>query len=691
MRKVPIIYQSEAAECGLACIAMIAAFYGFYEDLVALRHRFGVSLRGVRLRELMKNAREIGLSGRPVRIDLSGVADLQCPCVLHWKMNHFVVLVRARKNKYTIHDPAVGKRNISSKLLSQCFTGVALELSPAHDFQQQEKQKRTISLWRLWKGEYKISRRIWQLMCVSAFLELGVFIIPLLMQIVTDHVVQSNDLVLLNALGAGFLCILVVQAVVSGMREWMTTSLRLNLNYLVSNDLYSHLSRLPLHFYENRHLGDIISRFSSLNAIQRTLSTELILSVFDAIVGILTLSIMFLYSATLATIGLLAVISYGIVRVVMHWPVMARHEDLLVQSAKRDTFFLENLRGIQAIKIFGREFVRDTLFRQATARVYISDAEVTKLSIWFRSTSVAIRATAAVLTIWIGAHIVVAGDMTLGMLLAFIFFRSTFSGRANALVDRIMELRMLDLHAARIEDITLEQREIERKGNSENSKLPGTVSLKSVTFQHKGSDLRLLEDLSIYIPSGESVVILGPSGSGKTTLLKIVLGLLEPIEGTVEVGCMTLGKQTRIPSGFATAVMQDDTLFAGSISENITFADMQPNLDRMRACARIACIEEDIQSMPMQYESLIGDLGSTLSGGQKQRLLIARALYAEPKILVLDEATSHLDLVTEQRVLTNLKELRITRIHATHRSETTEFADRILVLDKKKLRVSPKT
>lgn len=679
-----MIYQSEAAECGLACLAMITAFYGSRLDLIQLRRRFEVSLHGMTLVELLNIAKEIGLSGRPVRIDLKGVAALRRPCLLHWDMNHFVVLVKTKGNKYTIHDPAVGKRIVSLETLSRSFTGIALELQFVHDFSPQKKRKST-SIWKLWTGGHHIVGRLWQLVFVSTFLELGVFIAPLFLQIITDHVVISRDLVLLDVLSVAILCFVLMQSIVGAMREWMTTSLRLNLNYLVSNDLLFHLSRLPLRYFQSRHLGDIHSRFNSLSVIQSRLSSDFIISMFDAAVGSITLFVMFFYSTTLSVVNILAVLAYWLVRILMHSPVMVRHEDFLVQQAKRDTLFLEGLRGIQAIKIFGQESNRANLFRQASAWQYIAEAEVNKWTIWFRLAGGAIGTTASIVTIWYGTRLVIGGEITLGMLLAFIFYRTTFASRSNGLIDRFMEIRMLNLHAYRIEDITTEPTEAERMFISDKITLDGSIALESITFRYNANEIDVLEDLSLLIEAGESVAIIGPSGCGKTTLLKIILGLIEPCEGTVRVGSATLGQQARLPAGFITAVMQDDTLFAGSIAENITFFDIRPDSRRMRECAKVACIDEHILSMPMQYESLVGDLGSSLSGGQKQRLLIARALYQTPRIIVFDEATSQLDLVTERHVLNNIKNLRITRIHASHRPETSKLADRTVMLDQKRI------
>ncbi len=679
--RLPLVLQTEAAECGLACLAMIATYHGKHVDLPALRQRFSISLRGITLAHVIRIGAFLELTGRPLRLELEDLEYLKTPCILHWDMAHFVVLKKATKKYIVIHDPAMGVRKISYAEASNRFTGVALELTPTPSFSPVD-ESRPLRLRDFTGRITGLKRALGQIFALASALELFALISPLFLQLAVDKVVASYDRGLLVTLGIGFMLLVALQALLGGLRSWSTLYFGTALKLQWYANLFAHLVRLPVSFFEKRYFGDIISRFEGAEAIQRTLTNNFIEALLDGIISVFMLVVMFFYSPRLALVVLGTVLLYVALRNIAYGSLRGSMEEQIMSAAKQQTHFMETLRGIRTIKTFGREDHRKACWMNLLVNTTNAQVATEKLNLLFKSANTLIFGLQSVAVIWLGAALVLDGRFSIGMLFAFVAYQEQFKMRVATLVDRMFEFRMLSLQVQRLGDVVLEKPEPAIFDLPDTEPTETCIEVKSLFFRYSDADPWLLQDVNLRIARGECVAIVGPSGAGKSTLLKLMAGLLQPQTGDVLVDGNSVCESRAAVLGKVGFVLQDDSLFAGTISDNISFATDSADMQRVEECARLASIHEEIIAMPMGYNTLIGDMGSAISGGQQQRLLLARALYQQPSILILDEATSHLDVPTEQRIAAMLGELPITRIFAAHRPDTIAIADRVITVNR---------
>jgi len=681
------ILQTEASECGLACIAMVAYYYGFKTDLNSLRQKNSVSLKGATLNSLMSIAANLNLASRALRIDLDEIKNVAKPAILHWKMNHFVVFKKVTRKGLIIIDPAFGERCITKEEFSDCFTGIVLELIPTNNFEV-KNEERQLKFNQLWESIHGIKSSLVKVLLLSLILQVYGIVSPFYMQLVVDEVIVSHDQSLLATLAIGFVLLLIINITVTVLRSLVVLYLSTQLNLQITNNLLYHLIRLPLEWYEKRHIGDVISRFGSLEQIKQLLTTGIIEAIVDGLMMIGTLVMMYLYSPKLAWIVLLTLSLYIILRWILYKPLRVRSEQNIVNKANTDSNFIETIRAIQTVKIFGKENQRQSEWQNLYADTLNSSIQLTKLGIVNKTTNSILFGFENILVIYLAAQNVLDGLMSVGMLYAFMSYKSQFTSKATALVDKFVQFKMLNLHLSRIADIV--HTKIEKSYTSSlidsDIALTGDLCLKNIKFRYSANEPYILNNINLQIKSGESIAIIGTSGCGKTTLMKIMLGLLQPESGSIEVDSKELNKigiQSYRKS--IAAVMQEDQLLSGTLAENICFSDLDYNQTKIESCAKIAAIHNDIMNMPMAYHSLVGDMGSSLSGGQKQRVILARAIYTQPKILFLDEATSHLDTKVEGLVNKSIRYLKMTKIIIAHREETIRSAERVFEMKKGEL------
>ncbi len=677
----PLVLQAEAAECGLACLAMVAGAHGLDTDLPTLRRRFSLSLKGVTLAEMVRMAHVLKLNTRALRAEPAELAQVQLPCVLHWDLNHFVVLVALQRGEAVIHDPARGVLRLKLAELSRHFSGVLLELQPAADFQP-VRQRQQVSLRQLLGPVRGLKRSLAQIFTLALALEVFVLLSPFFMQWVVDGALVSADRDLVLTLGLGFGLLVLVQAATAAARSWavLALSASLNLQWLVN--VFAHLLRLPVAWFEKRHAGDIWSRFGAVQHIQRTLTTSFIEAVLDGLLVLLTLVMMLLYSPLLTALVLGAVAGYGLLRWAFFGPLRRASEEALVFEARQSSHFLESLRGVLAIKLFNAQGERQSRFSSLVVETMNAQLTVRKLELVFTVLHRLLFGLERVAVVWLGALLVIDQRLSLGMLFAFVAYKETFAARVSALVDKAVDLKMLRLQGERLADIVLTAPEREADiTEAPADPLDGSLELRDLRFAYADGEPEVLRGVNLRIEPGESVAIVGPSGCGKTTLLKLMLGVHPPTAGQVLVGGVPLGRAgLHAWRDHVGVVMQDEPLFSGSLLDNISFFSPEPDAAWAQECARLACVHDEIAAMPMGYHTLIGDMGAALSGGQKQRVLLARALYKRPKILLLDEATSSLDVERERAVNQAIRHLALTRVIVAHRPETIQSAGRVVAL-----------
>ncbi|AUH52920.1 ABC transporter ATP-binding protein [Chromobacterium sp. ATCC 53434] len=681
-RRLPLLLQTEAAECGLASLAMVAGYWGHHIDLANMRRRFSVSLKGSTLKSLIAMAQGLGLASRPLKLDLQHLPQLKLPCVLHWDMNHFVVLKQVAARHIVIHDPAIGERRLTMDEASKHFTGVALELSPDASFQQ-AKEKLEFSLLSLMGRVEGLGNGLGQLLLLGIALQVCALAAPFYLQWVVDEALVAADRNLITVLGIGFLLLVLLQTLIGAVRSWATTALATSLNFQWLGNAFAHLMRLPLPWFEKRHLGDIVSRFGSIQTMQRSLTTQFVEGVIDGLLVIATLVVMLLYSPSLAAISLVAVALYSLLRWSVFRSLREATAEQIIHASRQNTHFIESARGAQSVRLFGRQEERRIGWMNALAEQFNADLRIARLNLSFQTANTLLFGAERVIVVWLAALAVMDNRFSVGMLFAFLSYKDQFSQRIAALIDKLFELRMLRLHGERVADIVLTAAEPELSDvEIDPAHIQPAIEVRNLSFRYSDGEPYVLKELNLAIPAGQCLAVTGTSGCGKTTLLKLILGLMEPTEGEILIGGVPL-RQLGLTNyrRLLGTVMQDDHLFSGSISDNICFFDPQPDSARVQECAKLAAIHDEIMAMPMNYNTLVGDIGSGLSGGQKQRVLLARALYKQPRLLVLDEATSHLDVWNEKLVNAAVRDIEMTRILVAHRPETIAMAERVVVLE----------
>ena len=689
-KRLPIMLQTELSECSLACLAMVASYYGYETDLVSLRKRFALSGQGVSVKNIVEIAEHMNLLARPVRLEVEAVTDLQTPAILHWDLQHFVVLKMATSKYIVVHDPAAGKRKLSIKEFSKHFTGVAIELTPTENFEEGKNIKR-LEFKHFWSSIRGLKRSLIQVLSLALLLQFFSILSPFYMQIVVDDVLLRHDEALLVVLALGFLLLLLIQVVASSLRELVIIHLSNRLSIQMASNLFRHLIRLPMDYFYKRHIGDIVSRFGSLNTLQNLLTTGLIATLVDGILVIVTLIVMFIYSVKLSLIVLGSVLLYALLRSFLYHPFRQLSEESIKAKASLDSHFMESIRAIQTIKIFQKERDREGHWQNYMARSINLNIQLGRWNVVYNFLNSLVSGLENLIVIYVAAMAIMANTMTIGMLFAFISYKMQFVTAMSNLIDKWIEWRMLGLHLERLADIAFTPTEKKMENNiydepgvmdygpsqDANNTIEGRIEIVGLSYKYGEFSQPVFSNLNFSVEPGQTIAVTGPSGCGKTTLIKCLMGLLKPAEGKILIDGKPIELQSHFRDQIA-GVMQEDRLLTGTITENIACFSNEIDIERVRACAKLSCIDSEIMSMPMKYNTYVGDMGSTLSGGQLQRIFLARALYRNPKILYLDEATSNLDVENEKAIASHIKRLAITRIIVAHRPETVASADKVV-------------
>ncbi len=683
-RRTPYISQSEASECALACLAMVACYHGYQTDLATLRHRHALSLKGATLKQVMTIAESIGFSIRPLRGDLDDLSHLVRPAILHWNLNHFVVLVGIKRGlrgtRYHIHDPAKGTLTLTREEVSRKFTGVALELVKSATFKPkvERAQLGITQLWSSMAGFWQIARSVFIL---SFILQIAALAAPFYLQIAIDTVAPTADRDLLTMLAIGFGGLTVISLVAGWLRSLILVNLNAALTYQIVVNLFRHLMRLPLPWFEKRHVGDVISRFGATQPITQMLSEGMIASFIDGILALLTLALMFAYAPLLAGVALAVLALYLGFRLGFLHVLRLSNVDAITTTARENSALIESIRGIAAIKAFGQEGNRQRLWQRTKADAVNAGIKLGRMTASFDAFGQFIMGAERVLFVYLAVSLALDGKLTIGMIFAFQSYKGQFLDASMRLIEQAMNAKLLKVHLGRLSDIALSKVEDgDLTSPSTYADFSAALEAKGVRFRYAASEAEVLKGISLKIHPGEMVAFVGPSGGGKTTLLKILMGLFEPSAGHVSLGDQRLSDLPKHAFRSRVGVVaQDDVLYAGSLAENISFFDIDIDTDRIVEVAKLACIHDDIVRMPLRYESLVGDMGSSLSGGQKQRVLLARALYGRPEILFMDEGTANLDPASEQKIMSALASLNITRILVAHRPALVNASDRVFL------------
>jgi ATP-binding cassette subfamily B protein RaxB len=680
-KKLPVIVQNEMTECGHTCVAMIGNYWGHDLDLHSLGQIQKPSNRGITMSEMVRLFETLGFRSRALRVPLDELKHVKCPAILHWNMNHFVVLKQVRKKEIVIHDPATGVRRCRMDDVSNAFTGIVLEVEKTNDFKAIQASKQ-LTLYDLAKTITGMNKIILLLLLLSLSIEFLSLLNPLFMQFVTDDVIGSSDSHNLYVIASGFVLLILVQVFIEYVRGNMIIFISNHLTEQFASNVVRHLLKLPLDFFEKRHKGDIQSKFQSIDHIQKKIGTDFINTVLDGFMIMINVVVMLIYSRLLTGLVLMSLALFFSVRYASYRFLKRQTETSVVQQARASSLFLETLQGIVSIKSYLKESVRFTVWRNSYINSLNADIKTAGVNVLYQAANQLLFQLEHILVVCVGAALVLSNQFSVGMLIAFLAYRLLLVNKASSFIHNVFDYRLLSIQLNRLSDILFQLPETVSSGSRAVGNMQGSLTLKSLHFKYNPQDNYVLNNVSLDIKAGEKVAIIGYSGCGKSTLLKVMMGLFNATEGELLIDGIPINEfGLKNYREITASVMQDDALFSGSIRDNIAFFEEDIDIIRVEEAAKLANIHHDISKLPMGYETLVGDMGSILSGGQKQRILLARALYKRPKILFLDEATSHLDVDNERCINQSLKSLTMTQIIIAHRQETIQMADRIINLE----------
>jgi len=681
-KTLPVVLQTEVTECGLACLTMIGRYHGHDIDLNVLRKKHLISMTGASLKSIMAIAGSLQLAARPLKVDLDQLHKLQLPAILHWDLNHYVVLKAVKGDKVHIVDPGIGLRMMRLSKVSDHFTGIALELSPTAEFSPIEARlKPHLSL--LWSRLIGLKRAVFQTLTLSIILQFIVLSAPFYLQLVVDGALAQQDYGLLKALAIGFGGLMVLRALSEAVRSWAILIYGNQMSLQMVGNVFRHLIRLPTSYFEKRHVGDIISRMGSTVPIQEALTQSIVSVLIDGVMAVLMLVILYLYSPVLGTIVLISVALLAITTLLIYPHLRRTQEEAIYAKAMENTHVIESIRASTTVKLFGREAQREAAWRNLYTDFINANVEYGKFTIWQKFAETLLTGLQIVIVVWAAAKMMMGSDgaFTLGMLVAFLAYRQYFTDSVTQLLQKAIEFRLLSLHLDRLSDIIFSEEEKLDESSAVLPELKGQIELNNISFRYSDTDPWIVQDYSLTLEPGSMTTLTGLSGGGKTTLMKLILGLYEPSKGTILIDGEPLSalgiRNWRQHIG---VVMQDDKLLSGTIADNISFFDPEMDMEKVVEAACKAQIHDEITAIPMNYASMVGDMGSILSGGQKQRVLLARALYHNPKVLFLDEGTANLDVKTEKIIVDVIAKMPITRVIVAHRPAFIKASNRVLTL-----------
>lgn len=678
-KSLPVILQAEAAECGLACVAMIVNYHGFKIDMISIRKRFEVSSNGMSLKDIIVLGEKLNMTSSPVKIELEELRSLSLPCILHWSFNHFVVLKKLSRNGGIIHDPSIGERSISHSELSSCFTGIVLEMSPSAKFEKIEKSTMLTLKYMLAGIEGKTSV-LAKVIIFSAAIEIMTLLIPASSQFILDNILNTGNLVALNIISSFIIIMIFVRMLFTWFRDWNITATKYTIGLTWSESFLNKLISLPVVYYKKRYLGDVVSRLQSLNEIQEAFTARMISAILDAIITVFLLLFMGFYSVTLCMIIVFIALIYALIK----WAFFGMYKMALIESinktAGQSSHFIETVRGISTIKMLSLSTNRKIKWLRLSTESISANIKIFHIELIFRLIGGCMTGLVACTVIYGGAQLIENGLFTMGILFAFMVYADTFIQRTINVCDVIYEFKMLTIHTDRLSDVFFTESEYSETNYIEDvsENFEGTLEISSLSFAYSNYEPFIFKNVSFTIEQGESVAFVGVSGCGKSTLLHVIASLLTPTKGEIRFSKTPMSNiGIEVYRKYISYVQQDDFLLSGTLMDNITCFSEQVDIEFMYDCAKIASIHDDIVNMPNGYSSMVGDMGSMLSGGQKQRIFLARALYRKPKILILDESTSALDIKNERNINAAIKAMKITRLFAAHRLDAISVADRV--------------
>lgn len=682
MRRVPEMRQVTAVECGAVCLAMILNYYGYATTTSEVQERCGVGRDGLTALEIVKSARLYGLRVRAVSLNLEDFRYVSLPAIVHWEFNHFLIVERWSKNWIEVLDPAVGRRKLTPEEFDEGFTGVTLMLEPGTQFETKSPQK-ALTPWAYMRSLLYMRGILFQIISASLLLQLLGLGAPLLTEVVVDRILPEKDPNMLTLLAVGMLILIAMQGIAGFLRSTLLIYLQTRIDTDMMLNFFEHLLSLPYRFFQLRLNGDLLARVNSNQAIRDLLTNQLISTLLDG-GTVIVYFVILLFLSKLIAVATLVIGAVQVFLLLVTSPAIRRmtQRDLEARG-KTQGYMNEILSGIVTLKAAGAEQRAFSRWENLFFDEMNISLRLSYLSLVISTMIGIVSLISPLVLLWIGAKLVIAGTMSVGTMLALDTLAAQLLGPLGSLASSVQDVQIVRAHFARIADVIGTQPEQDATQAYTPHRLRGAIDLRHVSFGYDQNTPPILKDINVKIYPGQKIALVGKTGSGKSTLGKLLVGLITPTKGSILFDNMPLDQLNyqEIRSQFG-VVMQESFIFSGSVWENITLNNPDMNMEQIVEAARMAAIDEDIEKMPMGYDTLVSEGGSALSGGQRQRLALARALAHHPALLLLDEATSALDVVTERTVERNLRRLPCTQIIIAHRLSTIRNADVILVLDR---------
>ncbi len=677
---LPMVFQAEANECGLACLAMVVGFFGGAADIRAIRDRSNLPAFGASLKHLTRAAAGAGLKARSLKLELDDIKRLRAPAILHWDLDHFVVLKKCGSRGVVIHDPAVGVRKYSFSELDGHFTGIAVEFSPRGAIDQTPARRlRLRDLMRFSRGNAKGMALI---LLLSLLVQACALLSPFYLQLVIDQGLARADMDLVLVVSLLFGLLMLARIALDHVRALVTMRFALRLGFDMVSGLFEHLLNLPLRFFERREMGDLVSRFSSVEKISGLISQDMITALVDGLLSLLSLILLYIYSPLLATVSLAFIIVAMLLRLSSLPGEKLRRQESIVRAAKSESRLMENIRWASVVKNYAIEEQRTADWQNHYVNSANAGYQLGTFQLWFGSGQSLLFGVEQLLIIYLGAGLISGGSLTIGQLMGFIFLKQHFSSSILALFPKLAELRLMQLDLERIADIALERaEETNALAQLSNRAFGGSVRGEGLDFRYSADEAPIFQGLDFSVAPGETLVITGPSGCGKSTVLKLLAGLEKPHAGNLYFDGKPLSRLGLAALRSASAaVLHGDGLLAGDIAFNIHLEDEPYNQARIEQACRRACILDEILALPLGFHTRVGELGNSLSAGQVQRVLLARALYKRPKLILLDESLACLSDAVAEKILGNIGELPLAIVLVTHNPALAALGTRQLRL-----------
>lgn len=662
-----MIFQAENNECGLACVAMISSYYGSALDLQTIRSRFGASILGSSAKQLMSLAAQLNLRGRALKFEINDLKGIKLPAIMHWDLDHFVILKELNRNTATIYDPAVGIKKYSVDELNYHLTGIAIEFTPTANFKK-NIQTSSIKLIKLFDGVDLTRASLARIFIMTLLIQLLALLSPLYLQLVVDQGLVKGDSEFVLMLGLVFVAVVLLKTTITHLRGMYLLQYGNSISFQLLSNSAHHLLNLPIEFFSRREMGDIVSRFGSLENIRKLVTQEMVTVVVDGLFSIITLILLFVYSPTLAGVVLLIVMFVTCIRFACIDHEQTLRKTALVTSAKQQTKFMENVRSVSTSKVNCIELARLSEWENDLVKQLNSGYRLESFLVSLGTYQSVLLGIENIAVIYLGAGAVISGGFTLGQLMSFIFLKQHFTSSVLAMLPKLSEIKMLNLELERVSDILNSPLEnTDEENHLLTCSIDSEMQFRDASIFFPGTSTQLISDINLKVKQGDAIAVTGNSGCGKSTFLRALLKLDVDYGGNISIGSRELKSISRYElRSQVSAVLHDDGLLSGDLAYNIHLGVDPGNQEKLSKICNDLGLNELIESLPLGLCTGVGELGNILSAGQIQRILLARALYRSPKLLLLDEALSHLNREAAHTILRALKATGCTIILVTH-------------------------